>query len=159
MTKKATSSPAAAQDLLSQFVNGMRGKFETDPVLETEKGVDIEVEGYGTFTILRANSRNKNFIEAYRAKVAPYEDSPAAKALEKAKKDDPIKAQLNREVFAETLIIGLKTADGQSIPYDDQAKAAVAELLKNAPDLYAQLQSDAVNADNFRKQVEAEEKN
>ncbi|WP_135436071.1 hypothetical protein [Hymenobacter fodinae] len=157
-TKKNKASPQAAQDLLGSFISGLRDKFETDPVLETEKGVDIEVEGYGTFTILRGHSRNQKFIKAFRETVVPYMESKEAKEKPKDQPDPELIAR-NRQVFAEAIIVGLKTQDGQAIPYDDAAKQEVKQLLIDAPDLYELLDTEAANAANFRKRYEAEEKN
>ena len=157
MTKQK-ASPKVATDLLNQFVKGLRDKFETDTALETEKGVAVEIDGIGTFTILRAHARNQKFIKAYREKVTPYLETAEAKAKKEDEPDLKLE-QLNRDVFVETVIVGLKTVDGQTIPYDDNAKAAVKELLSVTPDLYALLQSEAMTASNFRKRYEAEEKN
>jgi hypothetical protein len=159
MTRRTIpSSQKAAQDLLGQFVKGLRDKFETDTELETSKGVAVEIDGIGTFTILRAHARNQKFIKAYRDKVSPYLESSEAKNKKEDEADKKLE-ELNREIFVETVIIGLKNVDGQVIPYDDDAKSAVKELLAVTPDLYTLLQNEAMTASNFRKRYEAEEKN
>lgn len=153
MAEKTKASPAVAQDLLASFVGGLLNKFETDKALETEKGVDIEVKGYGTFTVLRQHARNQKWVNAYRERVLPYLNSLPKK---------PTEAQENRfkelelQVFADFIIVGLKTTDGQVIDYDDKAKTAIAALLAKTPDLYDLLKADAADADNFRL---VEEKN
>lgn len=149
------SNPQA--DLLAGILQAARDKYETDPVLETDKGIDVEVDNVGTFTVLRAHGRNQKFIKAYREKVLPYTESAEAKAI---KGDDPKLEALNREVFAETVIVGLKDAAGNVVYYNDTARAAVVELLLITPDLYNLLQTESVTAANFlKRQQQAEEKN
>ncbi|MBX0289724.1 hypothetical protein K3G63_04705 [Hymenobacter sp. HSC-4F20] len=155
-TKPANKASPAAKDVLAGILKAARDKYENDPFLETQKGVDIEVDGVGTFTILRAHGRNQKFITAYREKVVPYQDSPEAKAV---KGDDPKLEALNRDVFAETIIIGLKDVAGNKVEYNAATKAAVKELLAVTPDLYTLLQAEALTGANFRKRYEAEEKN
>ncbi|MGI4886099.1 MAG: hypothetical protein ACRYFR_14175 [Janthinobacterium lividum] len=151
----AKKNEAAA--LLAGILKAARDKYETDPVLETTKGIDVEVDGVGTFTVLRAHGRNQNFIKAYRDKVLPYTESAEAKAI---KGDDPKLEALNREVFAETVIVGLKDRDGHAVEYNEDVRAAVIDLLAVTPDLYTLLQSEAVTAANFLKRPqEVEEKN
>ena len=146
------------KDALSDFLKVARDRYETDVSLENEKGVDIKVEGVGTFTALRAHTRNPKFIKGYREQVMPYADSAEAKAVKKGDADPKLE-QLSRDLFADVIIVGLKDAKGNKIPYDDKAREAVKALLSDTPDLYLLLQSEAMNAENFRKHYKAEEKN
>lgn len=148
--KAATNAPATEPvDPLAAFVAAGLNKFETDADLELTKGVDVEVEGVGTFTILRMTLRNKPWTEALRTRYTPYSDS----------KDEDFKKSIEIGIFADTLIVGLKNAEGKTIPYNEKAKRAVRDLLEKTPDLYEFLERRANNGATFLKKHEAEAKN
>lgn len=144
MTKKKEP-----KDLIEGLINAALKRYETDKELENEKGIDVEVSGVGTFTILRASLRNKKYADAIRKRMAPHIDS----------KDEELLNEINLQVFVDTIIVGLKSADGQVIEYNDEAKRSISKLLKNAPDLLVYLQTQSEKSTNFLKSYEAEAKN
>ena len=75
-------------------------------------------------------------------------------------KDEAEATRMMAEIYAETVIVGLKSADGIVIPYDAKAKKGITGLFVSAPDLFTKIQADASDAANYRKKrTEAEAKN
>jgi len=154
---KPKASPAVAKDLLSGFLETLQQGFETDTNLETSAGVEFDYGRYGTFILRRAIHRNAAYSKAFKEKILPHIQSRVGSEDDN---DDEVVEQKMSAIYAETVIIGLKTADGQTIPYDAEAKKAIAKLFISAPDLFAKIKADASDAANFRKKkTEAEAKN
>jgi len=149
-TKSVSNTPLPDKvDALTAMMTLARKLHETDPKLELEKGIDIEVAAVGTFTILRTTQRNTKWTDAIRTRFAPHIDST----------DHEFRKSIEIGIFADTVVIGLKSADGEVITYNDKAKRAVKELLIATPDLYEFLQIKANDGSNFLKAYEAEAKN
>ena len=154
---KPKASPAVAKDLLSGFLETLHQGFETDTNLEASAGVAFDYGRYGTFILRRAVHRNHPYAKAMKEKVLPYLETRGELA---DGEDDTGANKLMAEIYAETVIVGLKTADGQKIAYDDAAKKGLVKLFVAAPDLFTKIQNDASEAANFRKKkTEAEAKN
>ena len=149
-TTKKNAEPvnALAVDPLQQILAAARKNWETDADLET-KGIDIEVDKVGTFTVIRTTVRNKAWIKEVKKRYAPHGEIT----------DEELRKSIDIGIFADTVIVGLKTLDGKTVPYDSKAKQAVKEMLTNIPDLYDLLQFKAADATNFLKSYEAEAKN
>ncbi|PSL23477.1 hypothetical protein [Dyadobacter jiangsuensis] len=154
---KTPASPKVAKDLLSSFLETLHQGFETDTNLETSAGVAFDYGRYGTFILRRAVHRNHAYVKAMKEKVLPYLEARGEVA---EGEEDQRANQLMAEIYTDTVIVGLKTADGVSIPYNDDAKEGLVRLFLAAPDLFTKIQSDASDAANFRKKrTEAEAKN
>lgn len=146
-----------ATDLLSGFLQNLKDGFETDKNLETAEGVEFDYGRYGRFVCKRAVNRNSAYSKALREKIVPYIEG-RGEVPEGA--DDDIANRKMAEVYVDTIIVGIKTADGTAIPYTDEAKKGLVELFVVAPDVFIRLQADVSNAANFRKKkVEADTKN
>lgn len=152
------SKKEVAEDvLLASFVKNIRDGFETDKDLETQDGVKFDYGKYGSFICKRAVSRNTEYSKALREKIVPYLES---RGELKDGEDDQIAARKLAEVYVDTIIMGIVTAEGQPIPYDDMTKKALVEIFVSCPDLFARLQSDVSSAANFKKKrLEDELKN
>ncbi|MCF0055512.1 hypothetical protein [Dyadobacter sp. CY356] len=154
---KPKASPKVATDLLQSFLTTLHEGFETDTNLETSAGVAFDYGRYGTFVLKRAVHRNQAYAKAMKDKVLPYVQS---RGEVDESEDDKHASKLMAEVYVETVIVGIKTTDGQTIPYDAEAKKGLVKLFVAAPDLFTKIQSDASDAVNFRKKkTEAEAKN
>jgi hypothetical protein len=154
---KPKASPKVATDLLSSFLNTLHEGFETDTKLETSAGVAFDYGRYGTFVLRRAIHRNQAYAKAMKEKVLPYIQ---ARGDVDDGEEDLHANKLMAEVYTESVIVGLKSVDGQIIPYNDDAKKGLVKLFLAAPDLFTKIQSDASDASNFRKKrTEAEAKN
>ena len=155
MTKKAKASPEAASDLLNTFLTGLKSGFQTDINLETKDGVELDYGKYGKFIMRRAVARNHAFTKAIRDELTPYIDRRGS-----VEGEDQKAVEIMARIYANTIITGIKTSDGVSIPYDAAAKKQLAQILCDAPDLFERIQRDSQDAENFRqKKIEAEAKN
>lgn len=151
----AKTKQEVATDLLSNFIQNIRDGFETDKNLEIKDGVEFDYGRYGRFLCKRAVNRNSAYSKAMRDKIVPYIESRGD-----AEESDDTGNRKMAEVYVDTIIIGIKTPDGQEIPYNDAAKKALVALFVDAPDMFIRLQSDVSNAANFRKKrVEENSKN
>ncbi|WP_138476162.1 hypothetical protein [Dyadobacter bucti] len=157
MTKKTKASPKVATDLLATFLTTLHEGFETDTNLETKAGVAFDYGRYGTFVLRRAIHRNHDYAKAMKDKILPYLETRGDQV---DGQEDTKANKLMAEVYVETVIVGLKTTDGVTIPYDATAKKGLVNLFVAAPDLFTKIQSDASDAANYRKKkIEAEAKN
>lgn len=146
-----------ATDLLSGFLQNLKDGFETDKNLETSEGVEFDYGRYGRFVCKRAVNRNADYSKALREKIVPYIE---ARGDVTDGQDDDVANRKMAEVYVDTIIVGIKTAEGISIPYTEDAKKGLVELFVCAPDVFIRLQSDVSTAANFRKKkVESDTKN
>ena len=146
--------------------------FEMDHDLERE-GITVN---YGSvkFQIARAGGRNKAFKETFSAKAKRYRTQ-----IDNETMSDEMADRIMAESYAEAVILGWWTRkeDEHGDPvldkkgdeqWDDvvenkdgkKVKYSVEECVKfllDLPDLFSSLQSFAVKAGNYRKELEAED--
>jgi hypothetical protein len=119
--------------------------FKTDDKAETQDGIVLDYGAAGQIRIVRAGGGNKRFSQALNAKLRPYQRQIANDTM-----DEAVAARLMAEVYAETVIIGwdgVTGPDGQPLAF---CKANVVQLLTDLPDLFRDIQTQAVTAANFR---------
>lgn len=119
--------------------------FKTDEQAETQDGIVLDYGAAGRIRIVRAGGANKRFAQALNSKLRPYQRQLASDTM-----DEGLAARLMAEVYADTVIIGwegVADADGAELPY---CRANVVKLLTDLPELFRDIQSQAVAAANFR---------
>jgi hypothetical protein len=142
---------------LKNFLQTLEDGFATDLNLEAKEGVEFDYGRFGRFVCRRAVHRNAGYAKAMKEKLLPYIEA-RGNAVEG--EDDPVANRKMAEVYADTIIIGIKTSEGESIPYNDEAKKGLVEVFLKCPDMFMKLQADVSDAANYRrKRVEAEAKN
>lgn len=144
-------------------MQGLYSQFQTDKELES-KGIWIQ---YGTtkneageevpvrILIARAGGANQPYQKAIEKAVKPYRT-----AIQNGTIDPELAESIMREVFAKHVVLSwenIKDAAGNPIPYTQEC---VVQVLKDLPDLYTDLRTQANNMALFRKEVnEADLKN
>ena len=119
--------------------------FETDSSLERE-GFWYKVSENTGFLLARAGGHNTRFVKALEVKTRPYR-----RQIENGTLDGELGNELLRDAFAETVILdwtGVSDRNGKAVKFSPKAAAA---LLKELPDLFADLQEAASKSANFRK--------
>lgn len=119
-------------------------QFDSDASLESS-GVWVTV-GTMEFKLARAGGDNDDFVKAVTKNFKPFQAAIAADTMPKQMAQD-----LVIEVFADTIVKDWRNVfgrDKQPIPY---TKDNVKALLKDLPNLFMALQSEAQKISNFRK--------
>lgn len=134
-------------------------QFGTSEDLETS-GVWLDYGDFGV-KILPANSRNKHFVKFSEKALKPVQKQIAAGTLSASRQ-----AQLNREIFANTIIIDWRSeidVEGEEEPQEQQGIswdrkeimefniANVKETLKKFPHLLEDLMGQAVAVSTFQE--------
>lgn len=137
-------------------LNTLMKMFKTDAVIENE-GIDLNYgpvddtdpkAGDILIRIRRAGGANKAYSKALTAKMRPYRKQVESGTLEPA-----VAERVLREVYAETIIIGwtnVRGEDGKDVPFSSENVLA---MLEEAPDLFADIQSQAGQMSLFRAEV------
>lgn len=151
--KSTTTADTDLNDNFAQnFFAALVQNLASDPEKETGKGIDYNFLPYGILVIHRAGPMNKAYQSLVREK---YEQN-------NRNIDDKVSNQIMAEVYAKTIVIGIKTADGAPVSYGKKEQEALAEVLAR-PDMYdifSGLQLAANDAANFRKEkIKADAKN
>lgn len=143
----------------------MYSTFQTDAELE-KKGVVID---YGSFrvTIARAGGANKRFAKVLEAQTKPYRRALEAKTI-----DNAVAERIMMEVYAETVVLnwevaqvdektgetkwkrGIEAEDGSMLAFN---RNMVLETFQKLPDLYADIQQQAMSAAIYRKVAQESE--
>lgn len=150
MTKKNVVK--TEEDFAKNFLKSLVDNFGTDANKETGKGIEYNFLPYGILTIHRAGSMNK----AYQKLILKKFDEM------RGQQDEELAKKAIAEVYAKTVIVGLKTPDGKPVPYGKDEQEAFAEILarNDMSDVLSGIQEAAQNAANFRKdRIEANSKN
>jgi hypothetical protein len=119
-----------------------------------QQGIVVD---YGTFQfkLARAGGANRRYLKALEVKTKPIRRALAANAANPEQV-----ASIMRDVFAETVVLGWEGVvdrDGDSIPFSKEACVA---LFKDLPDLFADVQNQASNFQQFLDiETEADEGN
>lgn len=149
MTKKKVE---VDENFAQNFMQALVDNLASDPDKETGKGIEYNFLPYGIVTIHRAGSMNKAFQKMMLQKNEEM----------RGQKDDELATKVIAEVYAKTVIVGLKTPDGTPVPYGKAEQEAFAEILARSDmaDILRGIQDASVNAANFRKdRIEADSKN
>jgi hypothetical protein len=121
--------------------------YETDMAKEVE-GFWHPVNKKISIKLARAGGANTAYAKAMEKKTRPHRKTGGA--LEGERVDIELATDLMKEAFAETIILdwkGITTKDGKKVAY---SSAAAVKLLKDLPDLFAELRDAAGSAANFR---------
>ncbi len=127
--------------------------FETSKKHETD-GIVLD---YGDFkiTVSRAGGANQKYNKLLAEKVKPYR-----RRFETGTMDNEMSDRLMAEVYAESVVIGwqnVRDRDGQVIAF---TRDACVKLFLDLPDLFRDVQEQAMRVANFRAQeLEADSKN
>ena len=150
MTKN-TQKPAD-DNFAQNFINALVENMASDPNKETGSGIEYNFLPFGILMINRAGAINRAYQSMVREK---YEQNNRNVTDELANK-------IMAEVYAKTIIVGIKTPDGTPVKYGKAEQEQFADLLAR-PDMYdvfSGLQSAANEAANFRKErIKADAKN
>lgn len=150
MTKKTVIK--ADDNFAKNFLQALVDNLASDPDKETGKGIEYNFLPYGILMIHRAGPMNK----AYQKMMLKKHEEM------RGQQDDDLATQAIAEVYAKTIIVGIKTPDGKEMPYGEEEQAAFAEILarKDMADVLIGIQEAAQNAANFRKErIQANSKN
>lgn len=153
MSKQQKASVTESNDdFAKNFFAALVNNLASDPDKETGKGIDYNFLPYGILVIHRAGPMNKAYQSLAREK---YEQR-------NGKIDDAESLSIMAEIYAKTIITGMKKPDGTPVPYGKKEQEALAEILSR-PDMYdifSGLQLAAGDAANFRKEkIKADAKN
>lgn len=123
--------------------------FGTDEDFERE-GIWYAFSEETKFRLARAGGANLRFAKSLEAKTRPYR-----RQIENESIDNELANNLLLEAFVETVLLdwqGVKDRDGNDLPY---SKDNALKLLKDLPDLYLELRTEAARLSNFRtKEIE-----
>lgn len=142
------------------MTDNIYGAFLTDKNLE-KTGIWLD---YGAFRvrIARQGGANKAFARLLEAKTRPYQRAIKTETL-----DNAVAERLMREVFAEAVVLSWETkvtdpADAEKFTWEKKVvfvdgtsatpgSQAYVRIFEELPDLYADIQEQAVKAANFRQ--------
>lgn len=127
-------------------------QFGSDTSLE-RSGVWVDI-GTAKFKLARAGGANDDFLKLVRKRMAPFK-----RAIEAGSLDEGFAKKIQREVFAETVVLGWKNVFGPDgeIPY---SRENCIDLLEKLPNLMTELQRLADTFETFRQEnLEADAKN
>lgn len=116
----------------------------SDPDKETGRGIEYNFLPFGVLMIHRAGPMNRAYQAMVREK---YEQN-------NRNVTDEMASKIMAEVYANTIIVGIKTPDGAFVKYGNAEKSALAEILARPDmhDVFSGLQLAANDAANFRKE-------
>jgi len=129
-------------------------QFETDPAIEKsgvwiEYGVGTDEEPAPRFLIARAGGANLAFQKMMEAKAKPIRRQLQNDLVETAQLQ-----ALEREVFAQTVVLSWQNVtDRQGNPIVF-SKNAVVQLFKELPDLFQDIREQANRAALYRKHIQ-----
>lgn len=118
--------------------------FGTDKRFEQE-GIWYAFSEDTKFLLARAGGSNVRFAKVLEAKTRPYR-----RQIENESIDLDLANGLLIEAFAEAVLLGwqgVTDADGNDLPY---SRENAVKLLKDLPDLFAELRNEATRLSNFR---------
>lgn len=128
--------------------------YETDPELESGKGVEIPYKGFSV-TIHRAGGANRRYQKVLNEKMELVRNNATDGTL-----SDEDALRISAEVYAETIIIGwknVKDRDGKPLKF---SKENVVKVLTDLPDFFQDIQFKANSLAQFKKKrIEADAKN
>lgn len=151
-SKKTTTAAETDPNFAKNFFAALVDNLAADPNKETGQGIDYNFLPFGILVIHRAGPMNKAYQSLVREK---YEQN-------RSNTDDAAANKIMAEVYAKTIVVGLKTPDGLPVPYGRAEQDQLAQVLAR-PDMYdtfAGLQLAANEAANFRRErIKADAKN
>ena len=124
--------------------------FSTNEELE-KQGIEIDYGSAGVFIIARAGGSNNKFAKNLEAKTRPYR-----RQIEAGTMDNDVGEKLLRESFVNSVLLGwrnVKDKEDNDIPYN---RENALKLFEELPELFKDLQQQAMSFANFRT-VELEE--
>src|SRR5690606_29465694 len=107
MTKKTVIK--ADDNFAKNFLQALVDNFASDADKETGKGIEYNFLPYGILMIHRAGPMNK----AYQKMMLKKHEEM------RGQQDDDLATQAIAEVYAKTIIVGIKTPDGKEMPYGE----------------------------------------
>jgi hypothetical protein len=118
--------------------------FKTNANAEVERGIDLD---YGDFKIriVRAGGANKKFSQLLTAKMRPYR-----RQIDNDTLDPAVADRLMAEVYADTIILGWDGVCGEDGKPLSFSKENVVKILTDLPDMFRDIQSQAMLAANFK---------
>jgi hypothetical protein len=150
MTKKTIIK--TDDNFAQSFFNALVENFASDPDKETGKGIEYNFLPHGILMIHRAGNMNKAYNKLLLQKSEEM----------RGQNNDDLANKYFAEVYAKTIIVGLKTPDGTPVTYGKAEQDAISEILArpDMTDIFTGIREAAQNAANFRKErIEADAKN
>ena len=118
-----------------------------------ETNAELEAEGFWhyvnpkiAFKLARSGGANTAFQKAVEKKTRPHR-----RAIQNDEMDTELANELMREAFAETIVLGWKGVKGKDNKEIKWSVAQARKMLKELPDLFAELRDAAGQASNFRQ--------
>jgi len=125
-------------------------QFETDKDVEKD-GLTIDYGNF-SFRIARAGGSNVKYNKILNLLTKPHRRS-----MEVGVMDDEVAKKIMREVYAKTVVLGwdkVTDRDGKEIKFSWQN---CVKLFNDLPDLFADIQSQAVQSALFKKIIKEED--
>lgn len=123
--------------------NSLYKMFKTDEKNETG-GIDLDYGAAGKIRIARAGGNNRKYRKLIDERLKPYR-----RQLRGGTMDDAVADRVIAEVYADSVIIGWEGVvdeNGNALEYN---RANVIKLLTDLPDLFKDIQEQAIEVSNF----------
>jgi hypothetical protein len=141
---------------MSNVKFGNLGSYERNDDLEAVSGIDVIFPNGITLTCLRAGGANHKYRAALRKYITPTISRRIEAGTMKQEDEDSLWAQ----IYAESIVIGMRGAvdpSGKKIPY---SKENVAALFEAAPDMMKTTRETVEDMMSFREhEIKEEAKN
>ena len=121
-------------------------EYDTDALIEAEKGIDLKFDSGEVITVLRAGGANKNYTRTLQRLMRPHQRKIENKTMSIDESD-----ALMAKVYAQSVLIGwdgVVDAKGKAVEFTQGNAEA---LLMQKRDLFREIQSYANSLEAFRK--------
>lgn len=152
---KEKSKPLDPNTFAKTFFEDLLANLALDPEKTSGRGIEFNFLPYGTLLINHSGAGNKAYMRGLKRLADEHGEDLKNMSEER-------QSEILARLYAETVIVGLVTPDGQDVPYtksvQDMCAKAFAE--PSMASMFAKLQTAAADEANFRrKKQDAQAKN